>query len=178
MENESTNPHLAGYCGLYCGACDILRLYVDGQKDGRTPAWTDLPEPFRRHLPIGSGDVRCHGCGSDDVFAGCSRCPVRACAKRKGTVEFCTQCESYPCWRTRLFQVFAWLFSVEKKLPHQKTKQPNLARVACVGRTPWLLEQQARWRCPDCGAAYSWYATACASCHRELGSLKSFASGG
>ncbi len=169
-----TDNNLAGYCGLYCGACDILRLSRDAAAAQRTPAWTELPEKLQKQLHMAPTEIHCQGCRSDDVFAGCSKCPVRACAKRHGLAGPCTECASYPCLRTRLFRLFAWLLAIEKKLPHQKSKQPNLARIAEVGQAAWLQEQEAAWRCPKCATPFSWYAEQCRRCGEPLANLKGF----
>jgi hypothetical protein len=165
---------LAGYCGLYCGACDILRLYQDGLALQHTPTWSELPERLRNHLPIAPTEIRCHGCRSDDVFGGCRYCPIRACARRRGLAGPCTECASYPCLRMRLYRLVAWLSSIEKKLPHQKSKPPNLARIACIGQAAWLDEQASTWRCPKCSTPYSWYSEQCRGCGEPLAHLKGF----
>jgi hypothetical protein len=98
---------------------------------------------------------------------------MRACAKRKG-VETCAQCERFPCIRYRLFRVVSWLLSIEKKLPHQKVRMGNLARIGCIGTDAWLQEQGQRWACPECATPFSWYAKNCSQCGREVESLKDF----
>lgn len=174
-KNKSVpDPKLVGYCGLYCGACDILRLYREGVETGRTPEWSDLPERLREHLPFKPSPIRCHGCKSDTVFAGCGHCPLRSCALKRANVEICSDCEKYPCLRIRLVGLMMRLFSVMKKLPHQQTKEPNLARIRSVGVVQWLAEQEHQWRCPQCHSSFSWYRATCTSCGKDLTSLKGF----
>ena len=167
------NRNLAGYCGLYCGACDIHLLAREGEASGKPPAWSDLPERFRKHLHVKDKPVACQGCRSDAVFAGCSICPLRKCAKGRGLQGFCTDCADYPCMKLRLLGLVSRLMRFEKKLPHQKSKAANLERARCVGMDTWLEEQAQRWRCPACHAPYSWYRSTCA-CGHELDSLKGF----
>lgn len=170
-----TDRNLAGYCGLYCGSCDIYRLHQDGIEASRTPEWTELPERLRKHVPfIKPSPIRCQGCRSNDVFSGCAHCPLRSCAKKKGNVELCVDCGSYPCIKTRLLQIFGWLFSIEKKLPHQKTKKTNLERILTIGIARWLSEQDQKWRCPDCQTRFSWYQKTCSKCGKYLDPLKGY----
>ena len=171
---NTVDKHLVGYCGLYCGACDILRLHREGEAVGRTPEWRELPARLRKHLPFKPQPIVCHGCSSDTVFGVCAHCFIRNCARKKGTVAVCTACERYPCFRHWVFGIVAWLFSIKKKLPHQKTKDPNLARIGCVGSQKWLVEQEEAWRCPECRMPFSWYRATCATCGRDLDGLKNF----
>jgi hypothetical protein len=162
------------YCGLYCGACDILQTYQQGLQAQRTPTWSELPEPFRKQLPTQNAEIRCHGCKSDTVFRGCALCPLRSCARKKGNVELCVDCADYPCLRTRLMGLITWMLSLERKLPHQRSRHSNRERIRCAGMTEWLAEQDRQWRCPQCETRFSWYRATCSKCGRELESLKNF----
>lgn len=174
MERASADRNLAGYCGLYCGGCDIYRLHKDSVESGRKAEWAELPERLRKNLPFKPSEIVCQGCRSDVVFGGCRWCPMRACARKRADVTFCTDCSRYPCFRFKVFRVIAWLTSLEKKLPHQKSKRINLERIRCVGMETWLAEQEQEWRCPDCQTRFSWYSSTCGKCGRELESLKAY----
>jgi hypothetical protein len=45
------------------------------------------------------GSSRCPGCGGEDFALKHPSCGVIGCAKKHGGVEFCFQCEAYPCPR-------------------------------------------------------------------------------
>ncbi len=165
-QETTQDSALGGYCGLYCGACDIRRLYLEAQAEGRTAEWSEVPAPLKKVTPKPLTIV-CHGCKSDTVFAGCARCPLRACARRK-QVEFCHACASYPCLRTRLFALVGRLFSLERHLPHLVSKAANVERLRCVGTQAWLREQEQHWHCPECGTPFSWYRGACKKCGKDL----------
>ena len=32
----------------------------------------------------------------------------------------------------------------------------------------WLVHQEKRWACPECGETFSWYSSACGSCGNTL----------
>ena len=44
-----------------------------------------------------SGDSRCPGCGGPDFYEKHPACGVVSCSLRHGGVEYCFQCEAYPC---------------------------------------------------------------------------------
>jgi hypothetical protein len=168
------DKHLVGYCGLYCGGCDTLRVYRQGLRENRTPEWGELPGRLRDNLPFKPKPIICEGCGSDTVFGGCAICPFRKCARKRGVIALCMECDRYPCFRHYLFGLLAKIFRIQKKLPHQKTMAENLERIRALGTDAWLVEQDAKWRCPDCGEPYSWYLSACRGCGRSLDEVKGF----
>jgi hypothetical protein len=178
MGDPELHRNLAGYCGLFCGACDIHCLHRSGQETGKEPQWSDLPQEFQKHLPFGPAPVRCKGCHSDEVFIGCSHCPIRSCARKRGVEGSCVDCARYPCFRYGLVRVVTFLASMEKKLPHLGNRAANRKRMARLGVEQWMKEQDVHWRCPDCRARYSWYARACSSCGRDLSALDRFSVAG
>ena len=160
------------YCGLYCGACDILCACRDGLESGRAPQWADLPERFRGQLR--RAEVKCRGCKSDDPFAGCAGCPIRRCARKKGIAGTCRDCGKYPCMIYLLFKLVWKVRKLDRKLPHWKAAPGNLKAIKTSGVERWLAEQKIKWQCPDCGTGFTWYRDKCGKCGREVGSLKDY----
>ena len=160
------------YCGLYCGACDILMAYKRGLEQQAQPEWSELGEPLRRHIP--QAEIVCHGCKTDTVFAGCAKCPIRKCGRNHPEIETCLDCKRYPCWRHKFFKIVIALLNFEKKLPHQKIKPRNLQTIREKGLRAWLEEQQRVWACPDCQTSFSWYQRKCKQCGRVLDSIKDY----
>ena len=173
MNDRAIDKYLVGYCGLYCGGCDTLRIYRKGQEESRPPEWSELPERIRVNLPLKPKPIICEGCGSDTVFGGCALCPFRKCA-RKRAVTLCMACDRYPCFRHHLFGLLSKVFRIRKKLPHQMIMADNIERIRAVGIDTWLVEQDAKWRCPDCQEPYSWYLSTCQGCGRSPDELKGF----
>jgi len=173
-DSSMSNFNFDSYCGLYCGACDILQAYRKGLETGKTPGWDDVPERMRKNLPFHPKEIKCHGCKTDTVFGGCAYCPIRKCARKKGNVEHCWDCKKYPCFRFKLMSIIAKLSSLDKKLPHQKTKKANQACICEFGTAQWLAVQDNKWKCPGCGTTFSWYRETCEKCGRELDSLKGY----
>ncbi len=136
------------YCGLYCAACPILAATVKGEVEAKAAAW-DLP----------AEDIVCHGCKTK-VNAGISAdCVMRLCARDRG-LDFCVECDDYPCGTVQTFQ--------HDRLPHHTLTAPNLEAISDHGVDEWLAEQKKRWSCPACGTAFTWYEEECQSCGGEL----------
>jgi len=148
------------YCGLYCGACEILLAYKKAMELNKTAAWEDLPKEFSNHIT--EDEVKCLGCKTDTVFAGCQRCPIRSCAREKG-VEYCIECEFYPC--ELINQMKEQLIRIKSILPHTSGIIGNLKEIRKMGRTAWLTYQKKLWSCPTCGTKYSWYNKKCKECN-------------
>lgn len=151
------------YCGLYCGACDILAAYKNGLETGAAPQWSELPPEFANNLPFNAqkAEIKCYGCKTDTVFAGCSKCFIRKCARKKVGIETCLDCERYPCYRVKIMGFAKKLLKIEAKLPHLKAIVPNLEVIRNKGVQFWLEEQRGKWQCPHCGKRLSWYRPSC-----------------
>ena len=155
------------YCGLYCGACSILKAYQSGIKDPFACFWSDEA----------GAELKCHGCKTDIIFqgapefGGCAKCAIRACAREKG-VERCLSCPDFPCQNFNPDTDMA-KFLVDK-LPHMSMIAANLQSIMSEGATRWLELQEAQWKCPDCQTDYTWYATNCSTCGKDLGDSKPY----
>ena len=147
------------YCGLYCGACSILKAYQTGQKDKFALFWAGEA----------GLELKCHGCKTDQVFAGCSMCKMRECAIGK-KVERCLECSDFPCSQ---FNMEEHKY-ISSKLPHLKTIVDNLAVIGNIGVDQWLEDQGKLWKCPECQTEYTWYADYCIKCGKDLKEIKGF----
>ncbi|MDD2620220.1 MAG: DUF3795 domain-containing protein [Syntrophomonadaceae bacterium] len=152
-----SNFNFDTYCGLYCGACSIIKAYQTGIKD---PLACCLGDELGMEL-------KCHGCKTDTVFGNCAVCMIRNCVREKG-MERCLDCPDYPCPNFDSMQ-----FLLEK-VPHWNTAAVNQEYIQNYGADRWLQQQAAQWKCPDCQTDYTWYATHCSGCGKELGELKSY----
>jgi hypothetical protein len=142
------------YCGIYCGACSVLRHGETGRADGFVACLRGVPPQ----------ELTCGGCKSDQLYAGCRTCSLRDCAVKKGLAH-CSECREYPCKSYRGWQSAATL------LPHVRESVASLEAVRRDGAGAWLAAQERRWSCPGCGARFSWYAERCAECGRDLAGL-------
>jgi len=135
------------YCGLYCGACEVLIANKNGEVEKLAKAWNMKPK-----------ELRCHGCKTETTASFCATCDVKKCAENK--VEFCFQCNEYPCARLVEFK--------NDKYPHHSVVLKNLNSIRDKGINKWLEEQETRWSCPGCGTKFSWYDKVCKKCGEKL----------
>ncbi len=145
---EDTDRRLAAVCGLYCGACS---WFLATRED---PGWL---RRLGAQFGYSEDESRCRGCRSDTRLPYCRQCGLSACAAKRG-IEFCSQCEEYPCGELRQFQ---------SAMPHRIELWANLERVASAGHGQWLEEIRRRYTCPRCGTVNSAYNLKCRACGRE-----------
>lgn len=146
-----SNYNYDSYCGLYCGACDIIMAYKNGYEDKIAP-----------YLNVEPSQIKCHGCKTDTLFVNCENCKIRNCVINKN-MEHCIDCDNFPC-----------SFFDENTLPHWKIVHKNLTIIKNVGVNQWLAEQEKQWKCPECQTDFSWYATNCISCGKDLEKIKDY----
>jgi hypothetical protein len=164
--------HCDSYCGLYCGACDMLVAYRRAQKRGEEARWDDVQFPLKGHFK--SAPVICQGCKGDVVFRGCRACPIRNCARTMAGIDTCLDCKRFPCYRHWLVNAVRRLAGLNRKLPHLSLLEVNRNAIREKGVAAWLEEQERHWACPSCQTAFSWYERACTSCGRALDDVRPF----
>ncbi len=151
------------YCGLYCGACEILNAYRKSLVAGRILLWNELPERFTKYIK--EAEIECHGCKSDTVFEGCAGCGIRTCARKK-QVDFCFDCGEYPC--DKINEMKAKVEQFSNLLPHTGAIVNNLPDIQRLGKEQWLEAQKQYWSCPACGAPVTWYQRRCDECGARI----------
>jgi len=155
------------YCGIYCGACNIMNSYKTGKKKPLALFWNEKTvKSLHKGLGLKYDDSKpftheCHGCKSGQLFVNCSVCKKRECAISRN-IAHCIDCSDYPCDEIRSMQKNAFV------LPHVKDNHPNMASIKSVGVDQWLMDQQKRWKCPKCNTNFSWYSAKCDSCGTNL----------
>lgn len=154
------------YCGIYCGACDIIQAYKTGKKHKISSFWSE--ENIRKYHSAMGNDIsghscaiHCHGCKSDSLFINCSFCKIRECAINK-KLEHCIDCSDYPC------SLLGDRQQAQIVLPHLKKNHPNMESIRNNGTEKWLAEQKIKWQCPKCKEEFSWYSTRCNHCGANL----------
>jgi hypothetical protein len=157
------------FCGLFCGACDIMHAYRSNGEQGREARWEDLPAPLREN--IAKAEVKCHGCRSDTVFAGCRGCRIRQCAREK-SVTACVECKDFPC--ATVGDMTSRLPSLQHKLPHTRDIFGDCETAKEIGLESWRKKQRSRWRCSSCGALFTWYQERCGTCGLELKTIRGY----
>jgi hypothetical protein len=155
------------YCGIYCGACDIMMSYKTGDKYRLASFWNEsMVKTFQDKLGLvyDAGKAftyQCYGCKTDTLFVNCFVCQIRKCAINS-KVEHCLDCGKYPC---KLIVDSRKMVSL---LPHIKSNHDNMATIKKVGMNRWLSEQGEKWKCPKCNTDFSWYSHRCKNCGHDL----------
>lgn len=147
-----TAAPILGYCGINCDACSVRQFGLGNGRDAFTDCCGKVPEAA----------LKCDGCKSAQVYPGCRSCELRVCASNKKILH-CAECDDFPCKRYR-----TWAFAA-KLLPHAAIGGKNLDIVQKEGLDQWATLQRTNFTCSKCGAALSWYATACSGCGEPQG---------
>lgn len=151
MPEAKSEYDYGAYCGLYCGACAILLANERGEVDKLLENEEAAAYTVEQ--------LTCRGCRTDVRACFCEDCEMRLCASARG-VPYCADCDDYPCEHVKAFQA--------DKHSHHSVVLKNLAAIAERGGDAWLAEQAERWKCPSCGARFSWYEVRCDECGAEL----------
>lgn len=149
--------NLAAPCGLYCGVCAIRIAH----RDDNLKLKESLVGRFRGVLPntddLTADDIHCQGCLSDDLFLHCRQCDIRNCALEKG-FSGCHQCDDFPCAHIDNFPTVVGRKVISRAIPRRRA----------VGTEQWIIEEETRYTCPQCGAPTFRGATRCGRCRTEL----------
>ncbi len=155
LGGEGGNVQLAAACGTYCGACPA---YLNKHGEGEKRYSSGLLEDSVNSLVESMNNMSCDGCLSGGTLAWhCQNCNIRLCAKNSQDNERCSGCDSLPCYRvTSLIN--------QGDYPHRNEYLPNLEKIRTMGAEEWAVYEEARWNCPECGLAMSWYDAECSGC--------------
>lgn len=140
------------YCGLYCGACEVLLANERGLLEEKAKKWKVKAE-----------EIKCNGCKSDVLSKYCLDCKIKSCAESKN-LDYCFQCPDYPCRTLKRFK--------NDRYAHHSIVFHNLNFIRENGIDAWIRNQETRWSCSECGMRFSWYDTKCSSCGKPVKNCK------
>jgi hypothetical protein len=146
-DDSSTKPDLttAAVCGLFCPGCSV---YI------ATREHPDRLQKIADRWNVTVDEVKCDGCRADRRFVYCRTCHMADCAAGRG-LEFCSQCDDYPCAELEEFQ---------PAMPHRIELWDCLSRIKEVGWEQWYAEKLAHHTCESCGTINSAYDLTCRQC--------------
>jgi len=134
------NPDYIAPCGLYCGVCGILYATLNDNwkfKEKLLGVYKGkLPE--RENLSV--EDIHCKGCLSDKPFYFCRECAIKDCATKKGYTG-CHECTDFPCTLIEEFPIPLGKKVILRAIPYWRE----------VGTEKWVIDEEARYICPECG---------------------------
>lgn len=159
----SFNPAFASPCGLYCGVCAIHIAHRDNNQKlkqalvnlykGGTPGKGTLPGSEN----LTADDIKCDGCLADDRFMHCEQCEIRTCCQEKGYAG-CHECNEFPCQYIDDFSMAVGKKVVLRCVPYRRE----------FGTEKWIVDEEARYHCPDCGKKVFRGAMRCNKCKAAL----------
>ncbi len=124
LETEEIN--LAAPCGFYCGTCRFYLARSKGQLE-------------ERGLKQKSG---CMGCRIKDI--NCAHIKKDCELLRKKERDFCYECNDFPCENLEKLN--------ERHIRTDNINMiDNLLRIKEIGAKQWLIEQEKKWTCKECG---------------------------
>lgn len=137
---EKTEEILIAPCGMNCGVCSrYLAMKYDVKRQG---------------LRIGY----CVGCRPNNRL--CSLIIKRCQPLMSGEVEYCYECESFPC-------VHLEKLSKRYSDDFHMSMVENLRMIKEKGMTALLEKEEEKWRCPECGETISCHNGICYACGVE-----------
>lgn len=121
-------------CGLYCGSCALYKARTDETLQKKIAE--------RQGIPV-EKVLLCAGCrpskGLVSASGGDPVCDTYACSVNDKKVEFCYECEDFPCLR------LAPCADRAKEIPHN-TKVYNLILLQKLGIDVWLKRYESLLR--------------------------------
>jgi hypothetical protein len=148
-----TLPELLAPCGLYCGVC---RIHQATQADERAYLQRLAKVYLRRFpeiVPADADDLLCDGCLSSRRSVFCRECSIRDCALQKG-YQGCHECRDFPCSHIDEFPLPAGKKVILRAIPYWRDH----------GTEQWILSEEQRYRCPECGQGLFRGARQCPYC--------------
>jgi hypothetical protein len=134
------NPDYIAPCGLYCGVCGILYA----TRENNLKFKEILVGFYSDRLPEGENlsveDIHCKGCLSSEPFYFCKECAIKDCVTKKGYTG-CHECADFPCTLIEEFPIPLGKKVILRAIPYWKK----------VGTEKWVIDEEARYICPECG---------------------------
>jgi len=128
-------------CGMNCGICSS---YL---------AWKSDVKSKEIRMPY------CIGCRPRNKQ--CAFLKKRCETLLNGRVEYCFECESYPCERLRHIDKRYFLSQFRMSMIE------NLEYIKQNGMEKFLEKEEEKWKCPDCGGVICCHNGICFSCGLE-----------
>jgi hypothetical protein len=125
---------MLGYCGIYCGTCDIYVACKTGDRDTQQKIADWLKE--HHDVDCAAEDIRCSGCHGPLSEHWSEDCKVRLCAAAR-EVTTCVDCGEYETCTT--------LESFYQGGDYESARS-TLTRIKEVGLDVWAKEKETELR--------------------------------
>ena len=134
------NPDYIAPCGLYCGVCGILYATRENNRKFKERLLGVYKDKLPDSENLSIEDIHCKGCLSDEPFYFCRECAIKDCATKKGYAG-CHECTDFPCTLIKEFPIPLGKKVILRAIPYWKK----------VGTEKWVMDEEARYICPECG---------------------------
>ena len=121
-------------CGVFCGACPSF------QKS-------------------------CFGCASatkDQRRTSWMGCKIRKCCYEQKEYLYCAECADFPC--ALINQKLIQSHPNDKRYAYRHEIPENVQKFRTLGQAAFLIYQDQKWSCPECGGRVTFYDYLCQRC--------------
>ena len=125
-------------CGVFCGACPSFQKSCLG----------------------------CSAASQEQRRTSWMGCKIRKCCYEERELQFCAECGDFPCEK------------INQKLIHSHPENPkyayrheipeNVRKFRALGLEDYLIYQEQKWSCPDCGGRVTFYDYQCQQCGKIM----------
>ena len=134
------NPDYIAPCGLYCGVCGILYATHENNLKFKERLVDFYSDKLAESEKLSVEDIHCKGCLSDELFYFCRECAIKDCTTKKGYTG-CHECADFPCTLIEEFPIPLGKKVILRAIPYWRQ----------VGTEKWVIDEEARYICPECG---------------------------
>ena len=134
------NPDYLAPCGLYCGVCGILYATRENDLKFKEILAGFYNDKLSKSEKLSVEDIHCKGCLSSEPFYFCKECAIKDCVTKKG-YSGCHECADFPCKLIEEFPIPLGKKVILRATPYRKK----------VGTEKWVMDEEARYICPECG---------------------------
>lgn len=146
-------PEHIAPCGLYCGVCRIHYATQENDQAFLHRLVKIYTRRFPEIAPANADDLLCDGCLSTRRSVFCRECAIRGCTQQKG-FQGCHECPEFPCSLIDEFPLPVGKKVILRAVPYWRT----------YGTEQWILAEEKRYRCPECGQKLFRGAKQCHQC--------------
>jgi len=134
------NPDYIAPCGLYCGVCGILYAARENNLKFKEILAGFYSDKLSKSEKLSVEDIHCKGCLSSEPFYFCKECTIKDCVTKKGYTG-CHECKDFPCKLIEEFPIPLGKKVILRAIPYWRE----------VGTEKWIIDEEARYICPECG---------------------------
>jgi len=134
------NPDYIAPCGLYCGVCGILYATRENNLKFKEILAVFYSDKLSKNEKLSVEDIHCKGCLSGEPFYFCRDCAIKDCVTKKGYTG-CHECADFSCTLIEEFPIPLGKKVILRAIPYWRE----------VGTEKWIIDEEARYICPECG---------------------------